>query len=224
MPQSSRDQRVENEGTEAVKFQKDKYLVVKGLLDEPLLGTIYAHAVKKSLSGSMALGDVQVPGTPSCYGDTFMEMLLELFRPRLERLTGLKLHPTYSYFRIYKHGDVLEEHTDRPSCEISLSLTLGFEAAKPWPIFFEVDNQPVPAELLPGDGIVFRGTELKHWRERFGGVRHGSVFLHYVDQNGPYAEWKYDKQRAFRAQARRVLAYAAGNILRALTSTVMASR
>ena len=140
LPQSSGNQSVENEGTEAVQFQKDKYLVVKGLLDEPLLGTVYAYAVKKSLSGSMALGDVQVPGTPSCYGDTFMEMLLELFRPRLERLTGLKLHPTYSYFRIYKHGDVLESHTDRPSCEISLSLTLGFEAAKPWPIFFEVND------------------------------------------------------------------------------------
>ena len=114
---------------------------------------------------------------------------------------------------MYKHGDLLKEHTDRPACEISLSLTLGFDAEKPWPIFLEVNDQSVPTELLPGDGIVFRGTELKHWRERFGGVRHCSVFLHYVDQNGPSAEWKHDKQRASRAQARRALTYAGGNIL-----------
>lgn len=206
------------------QFEQNKYLVVRQLLRNPLRDAVYSYAVKKSLSGSMALGDVQVPGTPSCYGDAFMEMLLELFRPNMEKVTGKRLNPTYSYFRVYKHGDILEAHLDRPSCEISLSLTLGFEAAKPWPILFEVNDQPVPVELLPGDGIVFRGMELKHWREQFGGVRHGSVFLHYVDQNGPCAEWKHDKRNAFRAQARRALAYAGGNILRALTSTALVSR
>lgn len=182
---------------EADQFQKEKYFVVKRFLDSALLGTVYKYALKKLLTGEMSLDDGQVPGTPSSYGDTLMETLLELFRPRVEMLTGLKLHPTYSYFRVYQHGDVLEKHKDRPSCEISLTLTLGYEAAKPWPIFFELGDHPVPVELLPGDAIVYRGMELKHWRERFEGVRHTGVFLHYVDQNGPLSEWKHDKRENF---------------------------
>jgi len=203
---------------EAVQFEKQRYLVLKGLLEDPLLGTAYAYAIKKSLSGAMAPGDSQVPGTPSCYGDNLMEMLLELFRPRMETLTGLRLHPTYSYFRVYKHGDVLEAHKDRPSCEISLTLTLGFEASRPWPIFLELDDQSTPVELLPGDAIAYRGTELKHWRERFEGVRHAGVFLHYVDRDGPYADWKYDKRKGLRFSVRRVLNFARGNIRRVWAS------
>jgi len=205
------------------QFEQDKYLVVRQLLRNPLRDAVYSYAVKKSLKGSMSLNDIQVPGTPSYYGDTLMEMLLQLFRPSVEKLTGKRLDPTYSYFRVYKHGDVLEAHLDRPSCEISLSLTLGFEAAEPWPIVFEVDNQPRPIQLFPGDGIVFRGMELKHWRERFEGGSHASVFLHYVDRNGPFSEWRHDKRNAFRARARRVLACTGGGVLRALNSTTLAS-
>jgi hypothetical protein len=148
------------------QFEQDKYLVVRQLLRKPLRDVVYSYAVKKSLSGSMSLDDGQVPGTPSYYGDMLMEMLLQLFRPHMERLTGKKLYPTYSYFRVYKHGDVLEAHLDRPSCEISLSLTLGFQAAEPWPLVLEVDSQPIPIKAFPGDAIVFRGMELKHWREK----------------------------------------------------------
>jgi hypothetical protein len=141
----------------------------------------------------------------------------------VEKLTGKSLDPTYSYFRVYKHGDVLEAHLDRPSCEISLSLTLGFEAPEPWPIVLEVDGRPRPVQLLPGDGIVFRGMELRHWRERFDGGSHASVFLHYVDRNGPFSEWKHDKRNAFRARAKRVLACTGGGVLRVLNSTTPAS-
>ncbi len=224
MAQSSEYQTGKILNTGAVQFRKQNYLVVDGLLSKPLLGMVYTYAKRKSLNGTMLLDDGQVPGTPSCYGDTVMDMLLQLFRPRVEMLTGLKLHPTYSYFRIYQPGDVLKAHKDRPACEISLTLTLGFEAAQAWPIFFEVDDQPVPVDLLPGDGAIFRGTELKHWREPFAGTRHASVFLHYVDQNGPCAEWKYDKRNAVRSRARRMLARAGGTVLRPWASTGTASR
>ena len=37
----------------------------------------------------------------------------------MQKETGLQLIPTYSYARIYKKGDILKRHKDRPSCEIS---------------------------------------------------------------------------------------------------------
>ena len=56
--------------------------------------------------------------------DFVMENLHDFLLPRMEKATGLKLFPTYTYFRVYKNGDVLEKHKDRPSCEISVSLSL----------------------------------------------------------------------------------------------------
>ena len=49
----------------------------------------------------------------------------------------------------------------------------------------------------PGDGVIYKGMELKHGRDSFEGdfVSHVQVFLHYVDADGPYAEeYKYDKR------------------------------
>jgi hypothetical protein len=51
--------------------------------------------------------------------------------------------------------------------------------------------------LSPGDMAIYRGCELDHWRDVFNieeDVWHVQGFFHYVDQNGPYADWKYDKR------------------------------
>jgi hypothetical protein len=44
------------------------------------------------------------------------------------------------------------------------------------------------------------------------------VFLHYVDQSGPFSEWKHDKRNAFRAQAKRLLTFTGGEVLRVLNA------
>jgi PKHD-type hydroxylase len=46
-----------------------------------------------------------------------------------------------------------------------------------------------------GDAVLYRGCEKHHWREPYKeGQWQAQVFLHYVDANGPHAEWKYDKR------------------------------
>ena len=61
-----------------------------------------------------------------------MEAVLEAMTPSLERATGLALGPTYSYFRVYRHGDVLVRHMDCEACEASVTLNLGGDEV--WPI------------------------------------------------------------------------------------------
>ena len=63
--------------------------------------------------------DNQAPNTYSHYSDIVMETLLSKLHSKMEKNTGLKLYPNYSYARIYKNGDILERHKDRMSCEIS---------------------------------------------------------------------------------------------------------
>ena len=146
--------------------------------------------------------DAQIPNTYSIYGDTTFDTLLMKVLPIMKRETGLDVVPTYSYARLYKHGDELKRHKDRPSCEISTTINLGGE---PWPIFIDgtgannVINErqnlvkpgaPEGTKVLleVGDMLVYSGCELEHWREPFEGNICGQVFLHYNHIDGQFAE------------------------------------
>ena len=128
--------------------------------------------------------DKQVPETYSHYADLVMEVLLVELMPLMQKVTGLKLTPNYSYARIYKKGDILKRHKDRFSCEISTTLNLGGD---PWPIYLEPSGKEnlkgIKIILNPGDMLVYKGNELEHWREPFEGEQCTQVFLHYNNMN-----------------------------------------
>jgi predicted 2-oxoglutarate/Fe(II)-dependent dioxygenase YbiX len=144
--------------------------------------------------------------------ETFDTLLLELL-PHVEEASGLKLYPTYAYARWYQPGETLKIHTDRAACEISVTLTLDFDGES-WPIYV---GRPSKAETeyartdknnilvyvkdvgkiktKPGDAVLYKGTEMYHWRDEYTqGKWQAQVFLHYVDANGPYRDWIYDKR------------------------------
>jgi hypothetical protein len=168
---------------DAVKFMYDNNITY----DNGMLGT---------------WSDKQVPNTYSHYSDMVMETLLVKMLPIMKKETGLDLIPTYSYARVYKKGDILKRHKDRPSCEISTTIHLG---GHQWPIFIDgtgADNvineykniikpgapQGTKVVLEVGDMLVYSGCDLEHWREPLEGEICGQVFLHYNHVNGPFAE------------------------------------
>jgi len=176
------------------RFAADRYAVVRGLVHARACAFLYHYVTGLAQHGRLVTGDEQVPDTPCRYADPLVESLLLKLQPRIEAECGLSLHPTYSYFRVYKHGDHLPRHSDRPSCEISVTLNLGQQAAAPWAIWVQPGIEAIAVDLAPGDGMLYRGTEVPHWRDSFAGECIAQVFLHYVDQDGPCMEWKFDKR------------------------------
>ena len=204
-------------------FKEKKYQIIKNALPYDMSNFIFNYFLLKRdavdfmyknniNSETSILGtwkDQQIPNTFSCYGDFVMETLLVKMLPIMKEHTGLDLVPTYSYARLYKKGDELKRHKDRPSCEISCTLNLG---GNPWPIFIDgtgadsvIDEQknihkpnaPKGTEVLldVGDMLVYSGCDLEHWRKPFQGEVCGQVFLHYNHLNGPFADKnKFDKR------------------------------
>lgn len=117
--------------------------------------------------------DEQVPNTYSHYSDIAMETLLVKMLPVVEKLLKSKLIPQYSYARIYKQGDVLKPHKDRPECEISITMFLGGDH---WEIHLGKDT----VLLKEGDMCVYKGCEIVHFRNVFEGEKCVQVFLHYM--------------------------------------------
>ena len=140
--------------------------------------------------------DKQAPGDFSKYGDPIMDTLLSLSLEQMQTLTSKELVPTYSYHRLYTTGTELKRHKDRPSCEISTTICLGYDnsnvdASKypdwDWPMFIKEKNgKEIPIHMKPGDMIIYRGCEVEHWREPLWANNHAQVFLHYNEKGGEY--------------------------------------
>tara|TARA_R110000803_G_scaffold55172_1_gene112006 strand:- start:297 stop:854 length:558 start_codon:yes stop_codon:yes gene_type:complete len=122
--------------------------------------------------------------------DATMTSLLIKKLPLMEQYTNKKLFPTYTFWRMYSYGADLAKHKDRPACEISVTVNINNDGT-PWPIYMEGES----VDLAPGDGVIYLGCELEHWREQFKGDWCAQVFMHYVDQEGPYAGWKWDQRK-----------------------------
>jgi predicted 2-oxoglutarate/Fe(II)-dependent dioxygenase YbiX len=169
--------------------------------------------LKKLVDKGATTKDEQCPISQAVHGAPVFDSLLEQLLPHFETASGKRLFPTYAYARLYKPGEELKVHTDRPACQISATLTLGFEGDV-WPIYVgDYAEESVGREVIiqdgnkkwltneaeikmdVGDAVLYYGMDKVHWRNKYTeGQWQAQVFLHYVDADGPYADQKYDKR------------------------------
>lgn len=137
-------------------------------------------------------GDHQAPNSSSLYNYIdFVELLCEK-NNLVGDIIEESVLPTYTYARVYKKGDDLKRHRDRPACEISLTLNLYKQ--KNWPIYIQQpDGKEVSVEMEPGDAMLYLGCVADHWRYEIDQDKYIQVFLHYVRSKGPYASAYFDK-------------------------------
>ena len=190
-------------------MKKNEYIKVPKVLDSQTSNLLYEYIkttvqrydkLKEVLSKTDIedrLQEVMLEEKPTMgfakYGGLLTDTLMLVLKPIIERETNLKLIPTYSFFRLYRKGDSLPKHNDRPSCEISVSLCVGWEGEKQWPLFLE--GNPILLEV--GDLAIYRGVETEHWRDPLEGEIQAQIFLHYNDRDGPYGETNLYDGRPF---------------------------
>ena len=191
-------------------FKKNKYIIIKQAISKDLASFVANYFMMQkqvydtcratryispfeNIIGYYEGENEQIPNTYSQYANMAMETLLLKCQPGMEKATGLKLYPAYTYARIYKKGDELKRHKDRFSCEISTTMNL---AGDDWPIYLETSEQKnIKVNLKPGDMLVYRGCDLEHWRKKFTGKECVQVFLHYNNRKTPGAkENMFDKR------------------------------
>ena len=190
-----------------MSFKKNKYVVIRKVISEDLAIFIANYfRMQKQVHDTCKhtryfspfeniLGEYedkrtgQIPDTYSHYANIVMETLLLKCQPDMEKATGLKLYPAYTYARIYKKGDELKRHKYRFSCEISTTMNLGGDD---WPIYVEPSGEKnkkgIKVDLKKGDMLIYSGCDLEHWREKFKGEECVQVFLHYNNRKTPGAK------------------------------------
>lgn len=196
-------------------YARDGYAHVAGLLPEEVTRSFLTGI--KGLTGDAALPLSRVDTYPNLlrraafeiYGHHYPPMLHLLWglTPVMAQLTGCALLPTYSYFRIYREGDVCRVHHDRYACEHSLSLTIDYSDGEIWPLDIgreagtpsariEEDFGAEPFVAVPmavGDAVAYRGVQHRHGRVVPNpNLWSAHLFLHWVDRDGPHRDQAFD--------------------------------
>ena len=205
-------------------FEKNGYLFLPQLISDPenlycpcplnemgerLTGQLNYHRADKF---TYVPDEKQVNGSLARYNVPMYKQLHFLVRKQVEKALGMDLLPTYFYDRFYYVGQQLKRHSDRPACEVSVTLQISTNSENPWPIWF---NRPDGSDgyvvMKNGDAAVYKGCEREHWRDplesrynrmqrRIRNVRkmqddtyHHQIFLHYVNSQGPFVHFANDR-------------------------------
>ena len=142
-----------------------------------------------------------------------METFLWGLTPIMSQLVGRDLLPSYTYFRIYLKGDICRVHSDRPSSEFGLSMTLEYSDDQIWDLqlgkeridslyplsddFGTMDYASI--EMGVGDAVLYQGSHYAHGRMQPNpNAWSAHLFLFFVDRNGPYSKHAFDEKQVDR--------------------------
>ena len=194
-------------------FEENGYLFVPGMVTNPEMlfspvpeerGQINYLGKNKS---NYEPEEKQVQGSLSRYNFPAYKELHFLVKKEVEETLGIDLYPTYYFDRFYFTGQGLKRHSDRPSCEVSVTFQISTNRKEPWPIWFETLNGDERfVNMKNGDAVIYKGCEREHWRypleSKYNKIErmfkkddtyHHQIFFHYVNANGPYLPFAFDR-------------------------------
>ena len=122
--------------------------------------------------------------------DMYMEKLASIVHRDyttsiVEKETDLKLIPTYCYTRKYFQGSILDSHTDRDACEISLTYCIS---GPEWEI--NMGDNTLITKI--GNAVIYKGCEILHGRSKPSSGEVIQVFSHWVISDGAKSNSAYD--------------------------------
>ena len=159
-------------------------IFIKDFLPSQLLNVCHSYCLIKYSNKKNFTLDSQTSSLVTEHGDYLMETIMDLSTPVVEQNVGKKLWPTYSFFRIYDKGsedEEKDENSDYKYFDENRKLTR-----------LKIDGK---FPMKKNNALIFKGMDKLHWREICEHDNFITVFLHYVDQEGDYKEYKYDKRK-----------------------------
>lgn len=194
-------------------FDENGYLVVKNICNPddlfyelPIGITGQLKYGKTEIEVEHTKDEGQVDGSLSRYSHPKYRKIHTDIRLKIEKIIGKKLCNTYYYDRFYFPNQELVKHVDRDACEISVSIHIGSNIDVDWA--FELTtphNEDKKLFLSPGDGIIYKGCEIPHWREKLQVKKspidllvkqeqkyYHQIFFHYVLMDGYRCQYAND--------------------------------
>ena len=170
-------------------FEENGWVKIEKFIDSNMSNLLYHHiqleaqrlayfednSIEVAADIHGQFDDTQALGDFSKYGDPIFDALLSIGTEKMCELTGKDLIPTYSYHRLYTLGTELKRHKDRPSCEISTTLCIGYDNSNvdlskypdwDWPMYVGPKDGEEGAEVMKlniGENLLWVIIMHKHF-------------------------------------------------------------
>jgi hypothetical protein len=173
--------------TSAEMFQQQGYAYVRNLIHPFHLAALRRYFRYMIRRGLIGFGDEQCERRYGIHNDRVARFFHHYLAHTVSAVVGEATKPSYVFSASYVEGAELKKHIDREQCEFSVTLCLDFspepEKETSWPIHLDTQHGPVSIYQALGDGLVYRGTRVPHYRDPLSqGRTSTSIFFHYVRQ------------------------------------------
>lgn len=172
----------------AAMFREREYAPLRSLLHSFQVAALRRYYRYLIRVGIIHLGDGQSARRYVAHNESVARFFHHQIASTVSTVVGQTVKPSYVYLASYLGSSELKKHTDREQCEFSVTLCLDFSPEPAyytsWPIRLDTPRGSVAVYQSLGDGLVYRGTRVPHYRNRLpeGGTS-TSLFFHYVPED-----------------------------------------
>jgi hypothetical protein len=144
------------------------YAVLRDLFPCVFSAAVRTYYRRLEREGSLLDGDARRRGAPLVHDEPLLVFLGAQLAAVVRQVTRERVRSTFSFLRIYGGGAVLARHRDRPACRWNIDLVVGGDPTPTrgaaWPLRIAARSGRRAVRLGLGDGVLYRGTDLTHWR------------------------------------------------------------
>jgi hypothetical protein len=162
------------------------WMILHDLIPPFHIGALRRYLRAQIRRGRLEHGDNQSPKRYVAHDEPVAVFFHRQLTDAVSRAVRAPVKPSYCYVTAYQGGADLEPHTDRDQCEYTVSLCVDATpeptAQAPWPLWVQTATGPIAVWQHLGDGLLMRGRQLPHWRNRLADDQTVSnILFHYVD-------------------------------------------
>lgn len=166
-------------------LHREGWVRLPRLLPWPLVASLQSYVTPLIQEGHLRFNDAQSKRYFK-HSEPMTVWLHQQIETPIQALVAEPIKRSYAFLGGYVEGSDLQPHVDRAQCEYTLSITLDAQPSRrradAWPLgLTDRQGRTQWARLAPGDGLLFKGRELSHFREPLSAGRSStSAFLHFV--------------------------------------------
>jgi hypothetical protein len=144
------------------------YAVLRGLFTPIFIAAVREYYRQLEREGYLMAGNARRRGRPLIHDEPLLAFLGSQLATVVQQITRERAPSTWSFLRAYDAGAVLDRHRDHPVCRWNIDLVVGGEPPPvrrtAWPLWITARPGHRAVRLGLGDGVLYRGTHVTHWR------------------------------------------------------------
>jgi len=169
----------------AAPFQERGYVPLTGLLHPFHVASLRRYFRELIAAGAFETGKGRYANCDLEHNEPVARFFHHQLASVISDLAGEPVRPSFVFICSYRGGAELYKHTDREQCEFTISLCVDFmpepRGVTRWPLYLETKKGRVVIQQALGDGLLFRGRELPHYRKPLpNGCTSTSLLFHFV--------------------------------------------